>query len=44
VRNLRLRSSYQGNAVYRNAGGGARKSDVRKPTASGRTRKQGNPN
>ena len=44
VRNLRLRSSYQGNAVYRNAGGGARKSDVRKPTASGRTRKQGNSN
>ena len=44
VRNLRQRSSYQGNAVYRNAGGGARKSDVRKPTASGRTRKQGNPN
>jgi len=43
VRDLRLRSAYQGNAVYRNVGGGARKSDVRRPTASGRAKKQGNP-
>lgn len=44
VRDLRLRSVFQGDAVNRTVGGGARKSDVRKPAASGRTRKQGNPN
>jgi hypothetical protein len=43
VRSLRLRSSYQGDAVYRNAGGGARKSDVRRPAANERAKKQGNP-
>ena len=43
VRNLRLRSVYQGDAVNRTVGGGAPKSDVRKPSASGRTDKQGNP-
>ncbi len=41
VRDLRLRSVYQGDSVYRNAGGGARKSDVRRPSAA-RTSKQGN--
>ena len=41
VRQLGLRSRKQGDAVYRNAGGGARKSDVRRPSAA-RTSKQGN--
>lgn len=42
VRNLRRRSAYQGDAVYRHAGGGgARKSDVRRPSGT-RTSKQGN--
>jgi len=41
VRQLRLRSVRQGDAVFRNIGGGAvRKSDVRKPSAL-RTSKQG---
>ncbi len=43
VRDLRLRSVYQGDAVRRTVGGSARKSDVRKPSTSGRTKKQGNP-
>ncbi len=42
VRELSLRSRQQGDAVYRNVGGGvARKSDVRRPSAT-RTSKQGN--
>jgi hypothetical protein len=41
VRQLGLRSRKQGDAVSRNAGGGARKSDVRRPSAA-RTSKQGN--
>ncbi|MBC8337533.1 MAG: hypothetical protein ISR51_06440 [Rhodospirillales bacterium] len=43
MRDLRLRSVYQSDAVSRSVGGGARKSDVRKPTPGGRTKKQGNP-
>ena len=43
VRDLRLRSFYQSDAVTRNVGGGAQNPDVRKPSAAGRTRKQGNP-
>ncbi|MBT3361889.1 MAG: hypothetical protein HN403_19875 [Rhodospirillales bacterium] len=44
VRELRLRSTHQGDAVYRNVGGGsARKSDVRKPSTGVRAKKQGNP-
>lgn len=42
VRALDLRSRQQGDSVYRNTGGGARKSDVRKPTGD-RAKKQGNP-
>ena len=41
VRDLGRRSLFQGDAVYRNVGGGARKSDLRRPSAS-RTSKQGN--
>jgi outer membrane murein-binding lipoprotein Lpp len=43
VRDLRVRSAFQGDAVRRTVGGGARKPDVRKPGVSGRTKKQGNP-
>lgn len=42
VRDLRLRGLYQSDAVSRAVGGGARRSDVRKPSAE-RTGKQGNP-
>ncbi len=42
VRQLSLRSLHQGDAVSRNLGGGARKSDVRKPSGA-RTSKQANP-
>ncbi|NQV83388.1 MAG: hypothetical protein HQ494_06160 [Rhodospirillales bacterium] len=43
TRELRLRSVYQGDAVNRTVGGGVRKPDVRKPSAGGREKKQGNP-
>jgi len=44
VRDLRHRSYYQSDSVTRNVGGGgAQNPDVRKPSAAGRTRKQGNP-
>ncbi len=42
VRRLRLRGVLQGNGINRPARGGARKSDVRKPSGE-RTGKQGNP-
>jgi hypothetical protein len=44
VRSLRQRSGYQGDSVYRSRGGGAKKSDVRKPVANKRVKKQGNSN
>ena len=43
VRQLRLRSTMQGSAVYRSGGGGPRKSDVRRPASGPRTNMQGNP-
>lgn len=43
VRQLSLRSTMQGSAVYRSGGGGARKADIRQPASSIRTNMQGNP-
>ena len=42
VRQLRLRGALQSSTVYR-SGGGARKTDVRRPASGGRTNMQGNP-
>ena len=42
VRQLRLRGAMQSSAVYR-SGGGARKTDVRRPASGTRTNMQGNP-
>jgi hypothetical protein len=44
VRNLRQRSGYQGDSVYRSLGGGVKKSDVRRPVINKRVNKQGNSN
>ena len=44
VRNLRQRSGYQGDSVYRSQGGGVKKSDVRRPIINKRINNQGNSN
>jgi hypothetical protein len=44
VRDLRQRSSYQGDSVYKAQGSGVRKSDVRRPDLNMRVNKQGNSN